>query len=472
MINIIKSVSAKYSKMSIVAKAGAWFTMCNFFQRGITMITTPVFTRVLPTEEYGLVNTFGAWQGVLALFVTLSLFQALMNIYIKHEDKKYVFSVVNTLSLVFTISWLAIYLFFSKQISTLLQLPHILTTCLFISFIGQSAIQNWTMYKRYVYEYKNVVVVTLLMTTLSAGIGMMCVLFFSKTAEARLIPQTIITFIIGIIIYIYSFKKQPSFYDKDIWKFTISFSIALLPHYLSEFILQSSDKLMINYMCGATDVAIYSVAYAAGSLILLLTSSINSVFAPYQFQKIKSGEYTCLSKTANCVLLFLAVILAVIMLFSREIVLIFGGNKYIESVEVIIPICIGVYFNYQFQLFARVQQYYNRKLTIVIPSILCALLNIILNYIFIKMYSYKAASYTTFICYMVFCFVHYLFYRKVMKEELNGINIYNIKGILLISIGVIASGFVISAISQILWLKYSIIGVLITLLIIFMKVVW
>lgn len=82
--------------------------------------------------------------------------------------------------------------------------------------------------------------------------------------------------------------------------------------------------------------------------------------------------------------------------------LVFGGVKYIESVDVIIPICIGVYFNYMFQLFARVQEYYERKLTVVIPSILCAILNLILNYIFIKLCGYQAAAYTTFVCYAIY----------------------------------------------------------------------
>ena len=116
--------------------------------------------------------------------------------------------------------------------------------------------------------------------------------------------------------------------------------------------------------------------------------------------------------------------LAGIMLFSKEIVLIFGGQKYLESTEVIIPICIGIYFNYLFQLFARVQEYYERKITIVVPSILCAVLNLLLNYIFINLYGYQAAAYTTFACYLIFCVIHYFFYKKVCKEELCGQQLY------------------------------------------------
>ena len=134
--------------------------------------------------------------------------------------------------------------------------------------------------------------------------------------------------------------------------------------------------------------------------------------------------------------------------------MVFGGMKYLESVDVIIPICIGVYFNYMFQLFARVQEYYERKLTVVIPSILCAILNLLLNYIFIKLCGYQAAAYTTFFCYALFCLIHYHFYRKVCKELLNGEQLYDVKGILIISIGIILIGAIIMMINHVLWIKY------------------
>ena len=281
----------------------------------------------------------------------------------------------------------------------------------------------------------------------------------------RVISSTFVTAVIGIVLYVTVFKSGKSFFDRKVWFFSLGFCIPLMPHYLSEFVLQSSDKIMINYLCGTSDVALYSIAYSAGSLINLITGAINSTFAPYQYQKIKAGEYELLAKRANQVLLFVGVMLAGIMLFSREIVLVFGGAKYIESVDVIIPICIGVYFNYMFQLFARVQEYYERKLTVVIPSILCAVLNLILNYIFIKLCGYQAAAYTTFVCYAIFCLIHYYFYKKVCKEVLNGQRLYDGKGILLISIGVTIIGMAVAFINHFLWLKYSIIIAILILLI-------
>lgn len=465
MNQIVGTIKDKYIGMSKPVKAAFWFTICSFLQRGISMIATPIFTRLLSTQNYGLFSTYQSWETVLMMFVTLSLYKAIMNLYIKYDNYLMVLSVICGLELILSTIWMIIGIFFRKSIAIWLGLTPQLVCCLFVSFIFQVVIQCWSLYKRYVYDYKTLVLVTLLSTIGTTFLGIICVLFISPTADARVISNTAVIVLIGIVLYYSIFKNGKKLYDRNIWLFSLGFCIPLMPHYLSEFVLQSSDKIMINYLCGPSDVALYSIAYSVGSLINLITNAINSTFAPYQYQKIKSGEYQELAKRANQVLLFVAVMLFLIMFFSREIILVFGGYKYIDSVNVIIPICIGVFFNYMFQLFARVQEYYERKMTVVIPSILCAILNLILNYIFINLCGYQAAAYTTFFCYALFCFIHYIFYKKVCLEILGGKQLYDIKGLLLISIGVIVVGILISIINRVLWIKY------ISLILIFIMIV-
>ena len=93
--NIWTIFQKKYKNMSLPVKAGFWFTICNFMQRGITMITTPIFTRVLSEEQYGLVSTFTSWQNVLILITTLSLYKAMMKLYVKYDNKEQVLSAVS-----------------------------------------------------------------------------------------------------------------------------------------------------------------------------------------------------------------------------------------------------------------------------------------------------------------------------------------------------------------------------------------
>ena len=456
----------KLGSTSAPVKAAFWFTLCNFIQRGISMISTPIFTRQLSTYEYGVFSTYSSWEILLAMIVTLSIPKAMMNLYIKYEDRESVLSSICGLELVLTGIWLIVGIMFGKQIGVLLGLSPALVCCLFLNFMFSVPVQCWSFHKRYDYDYKPLVAVTLFLAIGSVLFSVLAVFFVRPTAEMRAIASVVVTIVLGMFLYCSIFRHKKKFYEKKVWKFAIGFSVPLLPHYLSEFILQSSDKIMINYFCGASDVALYSVAYAVGSVITLVTSAIDSSFAPYQYQKIKSGEYGLLKKRANEVLSLVGIMLALIMISSREIVLFFGGVKYINSVEVIIPICLGVFFNYIFQFFARVQEYYEQKLKVVIPSVLCAVLNLILNYICIRKYGYQAAAYTTLLCYALFCIVHYIFYKNVCRRYLNNKNIYDIKTIIFISIIVSICGFFIMILNNILWLKYLIMFITMIMLII------
>ena len=60
--------------MPVQMKASMWFLICSFLQKGISMITTPIFTRILTTSEYGQYSVFNAWLQILTPIVCLSLY--------------------------------------------------------------------------------------------------------------------------------------------------------------------------------------------------------------------------------------------------------------------------------------------------------------------------------------------------------------------------------------------------------------
>lgn len=461
---MVKRIIEKYKTASLPVKAVAWFTICQFLQKGIGILTSPFVARLLPVKEYGRACTFVSWESLFMMLITLSSFQAVSYICAKHDKKEATLSSILGYNIVISLFW-GILLFLNTDfIMRITDMSVTLILCMYMYCTFSSFVTCWRYVKQYSYSYRSTSVAALICTFVSAFGGLASIMLFSKTAEAKIIPQVIITVIVGLVIVITAFKKGKVFYDKDIWKFTFCFCVPLLPHYLSEIILMNSDKIMIDRMCGSSDVAIYSVAYTVGSLISMITNAINSAFAPYQCQKIVGKEYKALAKNTNYIIAFVAFCLCGVMLFGREVVLVFGGQKYIDSISLIIPISLGVFFNYLFQLFARVQEYFEQKHTIVIASISCAVLNIVLNYIFINLYGYKAAAYTTFVCYFSFCFLHYLFYRKACKKYV-GQEIYDKKGLALISADLIISALVISIISRVFILKYIILAVALIIII-------
>ena len=464
MKKMINNIKSKYNVLSLPLKATIWFAICQFLQKGISMLTTPFLTRLLSTEEYGVISTFISWENILIVIVSLSLSKAILNLCVRYDEKDMVLTSILGLSILVMVPWCLIVLFFHDTISQLSGLSINFLVALFICAFFQNIMTCWITRMEYSYAYKPVVFVTILYSAVVSFGGVLVTYFISRTALSKICVQTIALIAIGVFIIISSYKKSPVWNDFKVWKFALGFCIPLIPHYLSDIVLSSADRIMINSMCGSSDTAIYSIAYSVGSLIAIVTGAINSAFAPYQYQKIKSKEYDTLAKNTNYIMAFVAFCLLGIMLFGREIILIFGGQKYIDSIALVIPICLGVYFNYMFQLFARVQEYYEQKHTIVVASVSCAALNIVLNYIFIKIYGYKAAAYTTFVCYFAFCFLHYVFYRIACRKH-NHKEIYDKKGLVGISIALVAMAFVIELISDNYIIKYVLLALIMILVV-------
>jgi repeat unit transporter len=93
-----------------------------------------------------------------------------------------------------------------------------------------------------------------------------------------------------------------------------------------------------------------------------------------------------------------------------------------------------------------------------------ALSNIVLNYIFINMFGYQAAAYTTLLCYILLAFSHFFLYRFLLKKEEIHEELYNIKMIVLISLLLLVILFFILVIYKSVFIRYATIGVLLSVL--------
>ena len=81
--------------------------------------------------------------------------------------------------------------------------------------------------------------------------------------------------------------------------------------------------------------------------------------------------------------------------------------------------------------------------------------NVVLNLIFIRLWGYLAAGYTTLVCYAVNSLMHYYFMRKVCREYLSDVRPYDPKLLLLITGGFMAVGFLYLWTYQNVFLRYG-----------------
>jgi len=194
-------------------------------------------------------------------------------------------------------------------------------------------------------------------------------------------------------------------------------------------ILSSSDRVMINYFSGSTDVAIYGMAYTASTAVTSAWTAIQGSLSPFMLRHQKDKNYAPMGKVGTLCISGFSVLCLLVCAIAPEIIYILGGEKYVESVKLIPPLMASVLFMEMYNLFATVEFYHKKTTAIMFATITATLLNIILNGIFLPIFGYQAAAYTTLICYIIYCAFHYINMRRIQSAK-----IYDLKKLILLSL--------------------------------------
>lgn len=462
----------RYASLSIPAKAALWFVICNILQKGISTISVPIFTRLMSPEQYGVYQVFLSWQSLIAVFTSLNLYLGVFNnamIKFSNDRDKYISSMQGLTALITAVVFIG-YLLFRDFFNELLNMSTLLVSLLFLDLFFIPAMLFWAGRQRFEYTYKILVGVTLLKAVFNPLLGVIAVVLNDEKDIARIISIVLVEVIFGGAIALYQALRGKKLFVKEYWKYALVFNIPLLPHYLSGMVLNQADRIMISKMSGNTQVALYSVAYNIGMLMQLFTDAINSSFTPWMYTSLRNKKYTEIKSVVNMLLFLIAIFAIILMFFAPEVIAIFASDEYTEAIYVIPPVASSVYFIFAYVIFANIEFYYEEKRFVAIASLAAAILNIILNYIFIPIFGYYAAGYTTLLCYIIFSVSHYAFSCIVCDKHINGERIYDLRMFMLISLLVVSTAFGFNFLYKLTLVRYSLSVVL--LLCLYIKRSW
>lgn len=462
-LNAVTKIIRKYRDFPVQVKASFWFLICSFLQKGISVITTPIFTRLLTTAEYGQYNVFNSWLGIVTIFVSLNLsYGVYAQGLVKFEEEEKVFSsALQGLSTSLVAGWTVIYLAFHKFWNDLLSLSTVQMLAMLVMIWATAVFGFWAAAQRVHFHYRMLVFVTLAISIAKPLVGVFFVIYAADKVTARILGLALVELIgYSAFFWIQILRGKKFFYYK-FWKHALLFNIPLIPHYLSQTVLNSADRIMIERMCGADEAGIYSLAYSISLIMTLFNTALMQTISPWIYKKIKAKKIIDIAPVAYITLIAIAVVNILLIVFAPEAVALFAPASYYDAVWVIPPVAMSVYFMYSYDLFAKFAFYYEKTKFITAGSVIGAILNIVLNYIFINQFGYRAAGYTTLACYIVYSVGHYIFMNKVCDEYCDGTRPYSIKRYLLITVSFISVGFILLFTYEYYILRYSISVVLI-----------
>lgn len=451
---MIERLKRKYESFPIQVRASFWFLMCSFLQKGISFITTPIFTRLLSTEEYGQFSVFNSWFGILIVFVTINLYSGVYTRgLVKYEEDRKVFSSsLQGLTLTLVLVWTVVYLIFKDFINGILGLTTLQMLLMLLMMWTSAAFSFWAMEQRVEYKYQKLVLVTLLVSFAKPLLGILFVSHAEDKVSARIISMAVVEVICYSCFFWIQMRNGKKFFSKKYWKHVLVFNIPLIPHYLSTSILNSADRIMIERMVDSSSAGIYSLAYSLSMIMTMFNLALIQTIEPWMYKKIKEKRVTDISSVAYPAFFIIACVNIILIAFAPEAISLFAPSEYHNAIYVVPPIAMSVFFMFSYSFFAVFEFYYEKTKLVAIATSAGAVLNVLLNYIFIDIWGYYAAGYTTLVCYILYAILHYYFMQKICKKELSGVKPYNI-GIYLS----IASGFMIVGFIFLLTYKHTLI---------------
>lgn len=413
-------------------KASAALFFATIITKGIAYITTPIYTHLLSTDEYGKMSVYVTMEnafGIVAMFsLSAGVFNNGMLVYPDERDE-YSFSMLmlsNLITLISCALMISLHSVIRKWIA--IDLPFIILMSVY--FLLQPAYSFWTCRKRYELKYKLSSLWTIIFAIFPSITAVVCILLTrGSRLYAQIFGSRIALIILYIGFYVYLAIKAHGKVNTRFWKVAFLFNLPLIPHYLSGVLLGSADKLMISNMVGDEATAYYSVAYSVSSIVMVMWTAINASLVPFTYEKCKTKDFESISKVTMPILFVFALVCLVVTLLAPEVIAIMGPRNYNTAVYVIPPIIGGVFFQVQYFIYANVIYYYEKPRYVMYASVSSVVLNIVLNYFFIQRFGFIAAGYTTLVSYFVQACLDFLALRKVV-----GSTIYNMKQLGILSL--------------------------------------
>lgn len=457
----IKSIGHRFQGAAPAVKASMAYMVCSFMQKGISVLTTPIFTRLLTTEQYGYYNVYNSWLAVVKIFSTLMLAGTVyMQAVVKfQEDKEKMTGAVAGLGTLTTLIVTALYFLFREELNSLMQVDTLIMTCILITAWEEMMLDLWAVQQRVEHRFKALVLLTLATSLIKPVLGIICVLSTDVwKAQMRIVSSVSVDVLAYTWFFFHYIRKGKTLFDKKYWKYFLAFSIPLVPHFLTRILLNQSDKVMIQMMVGYGAAGIYGLAHNLAWMLTLVTQAVLNTLSPWLFQRIREKQLGQIERIGLLTSLAVALAGLALTVVAPEVVRIFAPAEYAEAIWIIPPLVASVYFTYLYSLFADFEYYFEAKKYILGASMLGGVLNIGLNYVFIRLFGYLAAGYTTLACFLFLAAAHYVGMNRVLRKQKVETRVFHGKKVLLLSLGFMAAQGLCMALYPLPIIRYGVLA--------------
>lgn len=375
----------------------------NITLRTTSFLLVPLYTHYLSVEDYGRLETVFVTIQILLIFMGLGIQSSVIRFYKESEERGELsqllgtsFIVIGTAILTFALLFVFVFgpyfksLIHSEKSNLIVLLicfaaiVECMTGCLMSIYRAQNKATKFT-----VSAVSNALLIILFTLLLLS--------FFKQGLMGAVTARMLGYGLIGVILTFNLINFTPLKFSKEKVRELLSFGFPLIFASSAWFILDASDRYFLAHFVGMHEVGIYALGYKLTFILLaVVVMPFQLAYGPFIFAYI---DHPGLKKTMSRLLTYLVFTLIIvgylIVLFSRDIISLIAPSEY--SNAYLVTICIifvtaltGINYWNAAQLHVVKKTHY-----IAIFTCIAAILNLLLNYLFIPQYGWVGAAIAT-----------------------------------------------------------------------------
>lgn len=401
-------------------KGSAILILSNLVLKGINFLLLPLYTKYLSPSELGISDIITNMTAIIFPVLVMGLDSAFSAFYFDEKDKNYkskVFKTIWTTLIIASVipfviaissDYIAYFVFGSHKYSILvgISLVSVSMNLWYLPFALYVRMEN----KMTLFAVINVI----------ASFTMICfnIVFVSilEWGVYSLIISTAIIQFLQFLLYLKfsGIRIKDGKFDISLLRRMFRYSLPLIPAVLASWVLNLSDRYILLYFSNEAEVGLYGIATRFGTVVMLFANGIYTAYTTYAYEKKNDSDAKLqYSRILNSFSIGLMIICFIVSIFGKEIIHVMADVEYKRSYLLLTPILYsqllyGINTIIGYAMGFEKKSYYN-----LIAVCVGAIINLILNFIFIPYYGAIAASYSTLISFAFMMGIIYLFAQKL-----------------------------------------------------------
>lgn len=389
----------------------------RIFTQFISFLLLPIYTNYLSTAEYGTFDIIITCTGLIAPVLSLQLERAIFRFLVDARNDQQLQEKVLSTTFVTIIPPIIL----TIAVMPILGLAFNLAYWQYIALIIVSAIISNIALQipRGLGNNVHYSVGSMIVGITNGIISIVSVVFLHSGIVGILIAN-IVAHCAGVIYIFIATKMHKrirfSRRDKKTLKELLRFSIPMIPNDICYWVISISDRVLIFMFLGDAFNGIYAASVKFPTFLVTLYNMFNLSWMETVSAHINDADARqYLSKTYNTIVKLFAFVCMLAIAVTPFIFNIVVGENFAESYQYIAVLIFGAFFNIIVGMLGSIYIGYKKTKEMAKTTMMAAIINIIVNLVFIKLIGIWAAVFSTLAAYSIVTFLRLLSIQKTVR---------------------------------------------------------